>query len=59
MEKDDKRQPAKPPDAKDRSPRGKYFNDDGNKVIDVEFVGESSPDTDPDERAPAPEPNKS
>ena len=27
-----------------------YFNDDGNKVTDVEYVGSRAPDTDPDDR---------
>jgi hypothetical protein len=27
-----------------------YFNDDGNKVTDVAYVGSRAPDTDPDDR---------
>lgn len=73
MEKDDKRAPAKAPehgavrkhdqlavtDEEDRAHHNRYFNDDGNKVTDVEFVGERSPDTDPDDRAPPRDPKKS
>lgn len=32
---------------KNRSTPHRYFNDDGNKVTDVSFVGGSAPDTDP------------
>jgi hypothetical protein len=63
MENDDKHRPAKPSeqgaarkydqvgttDEKDEAAHDKYFNDDGNKVKDVEFVGRRSPDTDPDD----------
>jgi hypothetical protein len=64
MEKDDdKHRPVKAPehgavrkhdqvgvtDEKDEASHDKYFNDDGNKVTDVEFVGERAPDTDPDD----------
>ena len=28
----------------------RYFNDDGNKIEDLEFVGARSPDADPDDR---------
>jgi hypothetical protein len=62
MENDNKR-PAKPAehgasrkhdqvgvtDEKDEASHDKYFNEDGNKVADVEFVGERTPDTDPDD----------
>jgi hypothetical protein len=34
----------------DKAPRDTYFNDDGNKTTDVEFVGVRAPDTDPDDR---------
>jgi hypothetical protein len=63
---DDKTQPAKAPEhgavrkhdavsvtdeERQEAPKAnKYFNDDGNKVEDVEFVGGRSPDTDPDDR---------
>lgn len=46
----------------DRKPDAHYFNEDGNKLKDVEFVGERSPDTDPEDRSldpnadPEPEP---
>jgi hypothetical protein len=33
----------------DAAPRSAIFNDDGNKVKDVEFVGVRAPDTDPRE----------
>jgi hypothetical protein len=46
-------------DEEDRSRHDRYFDDDGYKVTDVEFVGERAPDTDPDDRAPAREPKKS
>jgi hypothetical protein len=36
-------------DEKDEASHDKYFNEDGNKVADVEFVGERAPDTDPDD----------
>jgi hypothetical protein len=63
MENDKRNRPAKAPEhgasrkhdqvgvteEKDEAPRDKYFNDDGNKVTDVEFVGGRSPDTDPDD----------
>jgi hypothetical protein len=63
MENADKHRPAQTPeqgasrkhdqvgvtDEKDEASHDKYFNDDGNKVTDVEFVGSRTPDTDPDD----------
>jgi hypothetical protein len=63
MERDNKHRPAKAlehgavrkhdqigvTDEKDESAHDKYFNDDGNKVTDVEFVGVRAPDADPDD----------
>lgn len=63
MDKASKRRPAKAPeggavrkhdqigvtDEHDESAHDKYFNDDGNKVTDVEFVGVRAPDADPDD----------
>ena len=46
-------------DEENRARQGKYFNADGNKVTDVAFVGERTPDTDPDDRAPPREPKNS
>lgn len=40
-------------DEEDRASHDRYFNDDGNKVSDVPFVGERTPDTDPDDTVPA------
>jgi hypothetical protein len=37
-------------DEEDAAPHSTIFNDDGNKVKDVEFVGMREPDTDPDDR---------
>ena len=37
-------------DEEQHATRRKYFNDDGNKVRDVEFVGGRTPDVDPDDR---------
>lgn len=73
MENDDKHQPARRSeqgavrkhdqlaltDEENRARQGKYFNADGNKVTDVAFVGERTPDTDPDDRAPPREPKNS
>jgi hypothetical protein len=63
MERENKHRPAKATeqgavrkhdqvgvtDEKDEASHDKYFNDDGNKVADVEFVGGRAPDTDPDD----------
>jgi hypothetical protein len=76
MQPDNKTPPAKAPehgavrkhdriavtDEEDRAPLATYFDDDGNKVKDVEFVGARSPDADPDDSSldpdadPQPEP---
>lgn len=37
-------------DETDPTPLDTYFNKDGIKVKDVDFVGERSPDADPDDR---------
>lgn len=46
----------------DAAPGSTIFNDDGNKVKDVEFVGVRAPDADPDDRPldpdADPEPNR-
>jgi hypothetical protein len=63
MDNDDNTRPAKPSehgavrkhdqvgvtDEPDQASHDRYFDDAGNKVSDVEFVGVRAPDADPDD----------